>query len=51
MGYVLAGWSLLDAVYMSAITIFGVGYGEVRPITSPAHEFLQFWSLSQATRR
>lgn len=36
MGYVLAGWSLLDAVYMSAITIFGVGYGEVRPITSPA---------------
>ncbi|PPS43306.1 TrkA family potassium uptake protein [Chroococcidiopsis sp. TS-821] len=36
MGYILAGWSLLDAIYMSAITIFGVGYGEVRPITSPA---------------
>jgi voltage-gated potassium channel len=36
MGYVLAGWSLLNAVYLSAITIFGVGYGEVRPITSPA---------------
>lgn len=34
-GYVLAGWSLLDAVYMSVITMFGVGYGEVRPVTSP----------------
>ncbi|NEQ21452.1 MAG: potassium channel protein, partial [Microcoleus sp. SIO2G3] len=27
-GYILAGWSLLDAIYMSVITIFGVGYGE-----------------------
>ena len=34
-GYILAGWSLLDAIYMSVITIFGVGYGEVKPITSP----------------
>lgn len=34
-GYVLAGWSLLDAVYMSVITMFGVGYGEVQPVTSP----------------
>ena len=32
MGYVLAGWSVTDAVYMVIITIFGVGYGEVRPI-------------------
>jgi len=31
-GYVLAGWSLSDAVYMVAITIFGVGYGEVQPV-------------------
>ncbi len=35
-GYVLAGWELFDAFYMVVITIFGVGYGEVRPITSPA---------------
>ena len=34
-GYVIAGWTLLDAVYMVAITIFGVGYGEVRPIVDP----------------
>ncbi|WP_161604472.1 potassium channel family protein [Roseiconus nitratireducens] len=35
VGYVLAGWTLLDAIYMVAITIFGVGYGEVRPVTDP----------------
>jgi len=33
-GYVSAGWSVSDAVYMVIITIFGVGYGEVRPIVS-----------------
>ena len=33
-GYVLAGWSAGDAAYMAVITIFGVGYGEVNPITS-----------------
>ena len=31
-GYVLMGWSVSDAVYMVTITIFGVGYGEVRPV-------------------
>lgn len=34
-GYVLAGWSWIDAVYMVTITIFGVGYGEVHPIDAP----------------
>jgi len=34
-GYVAAGWELSDAIYMVIITIFGVGYGEVQPITSP----------------
>jgi voltage-gated potassium channel len=33
-GYMFAGWSLIDAVYTVVITTFGVGYGEVRPITS-----------------
>jgi voltage-gated potassium channel len=34
VGYRLAGWSWMDAIYMVVITIFGVGYGEVRPILS-----------------
>ncbi|WP_442508146.1 potassium channel family protein [Novipirellula sp. SH528] len=35
-GYMAAGWHLDDALYMVVITIFGVGYGEVHPIESPA---------------
>lgn len=33
-GYMVAGWPLFDSLYMVIITIFGVGYGEVRPIES-----------------
>ncbi|MGA9279143.1 potassium channel family protein [Ilumatobacter sp.] len=33
-GYVVAGWTLGDALYMVVITVFAVGYGEVQPITS-----------------
>jgi len=29
-GYLAAGWSFIDAIFMVVITIFGVGYGEVR---------------------
>ncbi len=32
IGYVAAGWGWSDAVYMVVISIFTVGYGEVRPI-------------------
>ncbi len=28
-GYLLAGWTFVDALFMVVITIFGVGYGEV----------------------
>lgn len=32
IGYMAAGWSFADSVFMVVITIFGVGYGEVRPV-------------------
>ena len=32
VAYLHAGWSLADASYMVTLTIFTVGYGEVRPI-------------------
>jgi len=32
LGYRAAGWSWLDATYMVTLTIYTVGYGEVRPI-------------------
>lgn len=35
LSYVSAGWGLLDSAYMVIITIFGIGYGEVNPITDP----------------
>ncbi len=34
LGYMAAGWSFMDAFYMVVITIFGVGYGEVRPVNT-----------------
>ncbi len=35
LGYLVAGWPLIDALYMVVITIFGVGYGEVRSVSDP----------------
>jgi len=35
LGYRIAGWDTIDAIYMVVITIFGVGYGEVRPVDTP----------------
>ena len=32
VGYMRAGWSFQDAIYMVLITVFTVGYQEVRPI-------------------
>jgi voltage-gated potassium channel len=34
VGYVAAGWSVSDAVYMVVITVFTVGYDEIRPINT-----------------
>ncbi len=34
IGYLVMGWTFMDAIYMVVITVFGVGYGEVEPITT-----------------
>ena len=34
-GYMSVGWSFRDALYMVIITVFTVGYDEVRPIDTP----------------
>ena len=34
--YMAIGWSFQDAIYMVLLTVFTVGYGEVRPIDTPA---------------
>jgi voltage-gated potassium channel len=34
-GYMVAGWGMLDAIYMVVITVFGVGYGETKPLDDP----------------
>lgn len=35
LGYIALGWSVLDAFFMMVITIFSVGYGEVRELETP----------------
>jgi hypothetical protein len=37
-GYMIAGWSLGDAFYMVVLTIYTVGFREVRPIDRPGGE-------------
>ena len=35
LAYMHAGWPFEDALYMVTLTVFTVGYGEVRPIDTP----------------
>lgn len=41
LGYVQAGWPVGDAAYMVLLTIFSVGYGEIRPVDTT---FLRWWT-------
>lgn len=43
LGYIAAGWPSGDAAYMVLLTIFSVGYGEVRPIDTT---FLRLWTTA-----
>ena len=43
LGYIAAGWPAGDAAYMVLLTIFSVGYGEVRPIDT---SFLRLWTTA-----
>lgn len=36
VGYLLSGWAFGDSAFMVVITIFGVGYGEIRPVDTVA---------------
>jgi voltage-gated potassium channel len=41
-GYMAAGWSLIDAIYMVVITVFGVGFGEIGPMSPLLRVFTIF---------
>jgi voltage-gated potassium channel len=48
-GYIAFGWSLLDAIYMVVITIFGIGYGEVHPLDTPGKKIFTMFVIIAGT--
>ncbi|MBP0016267.1 MAG: two pore domain potassium channel family protein [Cyanobacteria bacterium SBLK] len=49
IGYIIFGWTILESLYMVIITIFGVGYGEVRPLRSPAERIFTIFVILAGT--
>ncbi len=43
LGYIALGWPAFDALYMVVISVFSVGYSEVRPVESVAE---RLWTIS-----
>ncbi|MBD2074542.1 potassium channel protein [Phormidium sp. FACHB-592] len=48
-GYRLSGWSLLDSIYMVVITVFGVGFGEMGPMTPQLRIFTMLVIIAGCT--
>jgi voltage-gated potassium channel len=39
-GYmVIEGWTIMDSVYLTVITLSTIGYGEVNPVSQPGRIF------------
>jgi voltage-gated potassium channel len=49
VGYISFGWTLIESVYMVVITIFGVGYGEVRPIENTSERIFTIFVILAGT--
>lgn len=49
IGYIEFGWTVLEAIYMVVITIFGVGYGEVKPLESAAQKIFTMFVIIAGT--
>ncbi len=49
VGYVSFGWTTLESLYMVVITIFGVGYGEVKPLETPEQKIFTMFVIIAGT--
>lgn len=49
LGYMAFGWTPLEAIYMVIITIFGVGYGEVKPLETPVERIFTIFVIIAGT--
>jgi voltage-gated potassium channel len=49
VGYISFGWTAIEAIYMVIITIFGVGYGEVKPLETPQERVFTIFVIIAGT--